>query len=122
MADVKMTKKEMFAEIMSVVESASISAEKRAQYIEFLNHEVTLLANRKSSMSKVQKENVSIENLVCEVLKDYGKALTVTEMLTDSRLSGYTNQKISALLRNLKEAGRVIKTVDHKKSYFSVAE
>ena len=45
--------------------------------------------------------------------------MTVTEMLTDSRLTGYTNQKISSMLRFMTD---VVKTTDKKKSYFSLAE
>ena len=37
-------------------------------------------------------------------------------------MSVFSNQKLSALLKKLVDAGRVIKTVDKKKSYFSVAE
>ena len=35
-------------------------------------------------------------------------------------MANYSNQKLSALLRMLVKAGRVVKTVDKKKSYFSV--
>ena len=35
-------------------------------------------------------------------------------------MAAYSNQKLSALLRMLVNAGRIVKTVDKKKSYFSV--
>jgi hypothetical protein len=37
-------------------------------------------------------------------------------------LGGLSNQRVSALLRQLVESGEVVKTIDKKKSYFAVAE
>jgi hypothetical protein len=42
-------------------------------------------------------------------------------MKTES-LTGLSNQKLSALLRLLKDEGKVEKTIDKKKSYFFLAE
>ena len=49
--------------------------------------------------------------------------MTVTELLSKNEvLSTLTNQKVSALLRQMISEGTVAKTVDKKKSYFSLAE
>ena len=50
--------------------------------------------------------------------------MTVSDIQSKSEtLSALSNQKVSALLRQLVEAGEVVKVVDKKKSYFSaVAE
>lgn len=81
------------------------------------------LAKRSTSkgMTKTQKENEGVKAVIAEVLADTGEKMTVTEMLADERLSGYTNQKISALLRQMTEAKTVVKTIEGKKSYFEVA-
>ena len=115
-----MTKREMFVAIANVAEVAA-----NAEMVEFLNHQIELLDARKNSkskgMTKNQKENEGIKAVIAEVLADTGERMTVTEMLADERLNGYTNQKISALLRQMTEAKTVVKTIEGKKSYFEVA-
>lgn len=116
-----MTKREMFVAIANVAEVAA-----NAEMVAFLNHQIELLDNRKSSgskgMTKVQKENEVIKETIIEVLTDIGHAVTITEMLKDDRLSDYSNQKMSALLRQLCEAKRVIKSKDKKTTLFEVAD
>ena len=47
--------------------------------------------------------------------------VTSTELQElDSEMANYSNQKLSALLKQLVEENRVVKTVDKKKSYFSI--
>ena len=48
--------------------------------------------------------------------------MTVSEMQKASdKLAEYSNQKISAILRKMVDNGTIVKTVDKKKSYFSIA-
>lgn len=117
-----MTKREMFVAIANVAEVAS-----NAEMVEFLNHQIELLDNRKSSgskgMTKTQKENEGIKATILEVLADMGEAVTISEMLKDERLSGYSNQKMSALLRQMGDEGskEVTKIKDKKVTRFAIA-
>ena len=115
-----MTKREMFVAIANVAEVAA-----NEEMMRFINHEIELLDARKGSKSKgltkTQKENEGVKAVIAQVLADAGKKLTVTEMLADERLASYTNQKISALLRQMVEAKVVVKTIESKKAYFEVA-
>ena len=115
-----MTKREMFVAIANVAE---VSA--NAEMVEFLNHQIELLDARKNSKSKgltkTQKANEEVKAVIADVLAEADGKMTVTEMLKDERLSGYTNQKISALLRLMIADGKVVKTIEGKKAYFSVA-
>ena len=81
------------------------------------------LAKRGSAKTptKTQKANEGVKAIIAEVLAETGKKMTVTEMLANERLGGYTNQKISALLRQMVEAKAVVKTIEGKKAYFMVA-
>ena len=81
------------------------------------------LAKRGSTKTptKTQKANEEVKAVIAEVLAETGEKMTVTEMIADERLNGYTNQKISALLRQMVEAGKVVKTTEGKKAYFAVA-
>ena len=115
-----MTKREMF---MAIANVAEVSA--NAEMMNFINHEIELLDNRKNSktkgQTKTQKANEGVKAVILDVLADAGDKMTVTEMLNDERLSEYTNQKVSALLRQLIEANKVTKTIEGKKAYFAVA-
>jgi DNA-binding transcriptional regulator GbsR (MarR family) len=56
-------------------------------------------------------------------LGEMEKAVTISEFqsLSTAEVATLSNQKISALLKKLVESGKVVKTVEKKKSYFSVA-
>lgn len=92
-----------------------------AEVIEKLTALKAQLAKRGSSKTptKNQKANEVIKAVIADVLAESGEKMTVTEMLSDERLSGYTNQKISALLRLMIKEGRVEKVVEGKKAYFA---
>lgn len=118
-----MTKREMFVAIANVAEVAA-----NAEMVDFLNRQIELLDNRKSSgskgLTKTQKENESIKRVIIEVLSEHDHPITISEMLKDERLSAYSNQKMSALLRQMGEEGtkEVRKIKDKKVSLFEVAE
>ena len=112
-----MTKKEMFATIATMLSD-------NVEVVEFCNHEIELLSNRKStkSMTKTQKENVQVMENIKVALAEVGKAVTVTELIASAdALAGYTNQKVSALLRKLVDEKVVVKTIEGKKALFSLA-
>ena len=116
-----MTKKEMFNAILAI---DAVSA--NAEMVEFLNHQIDLLDARNVAKkpTKTQLENVSIKNTICEVLADADAPMRVKDMIVDSRLENYTTSKISALLRQLLPEtgdGRVVRTIEKKIAYFSLA-
>ena len=122
MTNKKMTKKEMFAMVMEVVEVSETA--NKAEMMDFLAHEIELLERKKSSSAKTksQVENEKIMVSILEELAQSEKPMTVTELMQTETLVGLSNQKLSALLRLLKEDGKVVKTIDKKKSYFALAE
>lgn len=114
----KMTKKEMFEMIKGVCANDT-------RIVEFCEHEIELL-NRKSSkntQTKTQIENENIKGAIVNALIEIAKPVTITEMQElNTEMANYSNQKLSALLKQLVENDKkVVKTVDKKKSYFTVA-
>jgi hypothetical protein len=114
----KMTKKEMFEMIKGVCANDT-------RIVEFCEHEIELL-NRKSSkntQTKTQIENENIKGAIVNALTEIAKPVTITEMQElNTEMANYSNQKLSALLKQLVENDKkVVKTVDKKKSYFTVA-
>lgn len=118
----KMTKREMFAMVQAVVENANV--ENKAEMLNFIEHEIELL-NKKSSKSgqtKTQKENEILKEQLLSAFAEMKEPVTISEFqeLSKSPVAQLTNQKLSALLNQLVKAGKMVKTVEKKKSHFSL--
>lgn len=116
-----MTKREMFNAILAI-DAVSTNTE----MVEFLKHQIELLDSRKGSSkpTKTQTENLSIKDIIFEVLSESDTPMRVKDLIADSRLAEYSSSKITALLRQMLPDtgdGRVVKTIEKKISYFSVA-
>ena len=113
----KITKKKMFTMIKAQVKD-------NAEMVAFIDHEIELLDKKASNKkaTKTQEANVGIKSTILAVLEG-GKSMTVTEMQgASAELGELSNQKVSALVRQLVEAGEVVKTIDKKVSRFSLAD
>lgn len=115
----KITKAQMFAMIKAVEGVATNPA-----MVEFLDHEIELLEKKSANKkpTKAQAENEGIKDLILANLTNEG--VTVSELMKKDKAFGeleLSNQRVSALLRQLIEVGKVVKTVDKKKSFFSLA-
>jgi len=114
----KMTQKDYFNEIIALAR-----ANDRMDIVTFAEGRIEALNKKSGSKkpTKTQEENVSLKEEIVSVLTSEGA--TVTEIQTKSEILGtLSNQRVSALLKQLVEAGRVVKTIEKKKSYFSLAE
>ena len=110
----KMTKREMFEQIKShLTDPAEVA---------FVEHELELLAKKNSGDKKPtakQTENESLKQTIIEVLTDNGGLMTVTDVQKScEELSVLSNQRVSALLRQLKDDGKVERVEDKRKAYF----
>ena len=118
----KMTKKDCLAMVIAVVENAEV--ENRAEMLEFLNHEVDLLAKKssKSGETKKQKENKVLADQLFSALAEMSEPLTISDFQEKSthEVATLSNQKLSALLKMQIAEGRVVKTIEKKRSFFSV--
>lgn len=122
----KVTKREYFAQLREVVAD-------NPELVAFIDHEVELLNKKNSgnSQTKTQKENAIIAEMLIGELAKAGKPITITDLMNESEViqnyvlengNRLTNQKISAIFKQLGEANRIVKVTDKKKSYFSVAD
>lgn len=119
----KITKRERFEMIKEIVLNACV--ENEAEMIEFIDNEINLLNKKRASGTKTatQKENEVLVERLYEVLAEIGRPVTVSELQKENdEFGAMSNQKVSALMKKLTDAGKVNKTVDKKKSYFSIAE
>ena len=101
--------------------------------VNFCDHEIELLnrKNAKGGATKTQVENAKVAEMLVNELVKLGKAVTITDLMNMSytvkeyRLENgnpLSNQKISAILKQQVETGKVVKVTDKKKSFFSVAD
>lgn len=124
MMNKKMTKKEMFAMVIGVVKATEV--ENKEEMVAFLNHEIELLEKKssKTGTTKTQKENLVLMEQLKEAFKEMEKPVTISEFqaLSTHEVATLSNQKLSALLKKLTEGENapMVKTVEKKKSYFSL--
>ena len=93
-------------------------------YVAYLENELALLDKKAQNKkaTKTQEQNVGIKATILKVLATIGSG-TVTDIQNgNEELSTLSNQKVSALVRQLVESGDVVKTTDKKKSIFSLAK
>lgn len=120
MENKKMTKKETINLLIDVL-MGNKEVEDVQMFIDFLTHERELL-ERKSSNSgqtKTQKENEILKEKIVETLKELNKFSTITEIQEkNTELADLSNQKISALLKQLVDTNVIEKVIEKKKAYF----
>ena len=120
MVEKRLTKKDLFGRLLEIEEVAS-----NEELTNFINHELELLNKKasKSGTTKTQKENEELKVQILQALEEVGTPVTITELQkTNDTMAEYSNQKLSALLKQLLETNQVVKTTDKKKSYFAIAE
>ena len=112
----KKTLKDFYNDIIALAQENG-----RDDLVSFCEDRIEKLG-RKSTFkkpTKTQVENEGIKDTIVEVLGEIAPA-TATMIATDPRVN-VSNQKVSALLRQLIESGEVVKATDKGKSLFSLA-
>lgn len=98
--------------------------------ITVIDHELELLAKKNSSggdkkLTPTQQENEALKEQIMEFLAGLSEdtdGVTCTEILKSvPALADFSNQKVAALVRQLKMAGRVVATEKKGKSLFRMA-
>ena len=126
MENKKITKREYFEMIKSICGD-------NQDIINFCNHEIELLERKssKGGATKTQTENVKVAEMLIAELVKIAKPVTITDLMNTSDIvkeyklengNSLSNQKISAILKQQVDAGKVVKVTDKKKSLFSVAD
>lgn len=124
MAEKRITKREYFGQLAEVVAKAEITEEAKEQLKAFIGREVELLAKKSgtSKETKTQKENKALAEVVVAELSKMEKPVAVAELINASEvLNGYSTQKLTPIMRTLEAEGRIVKTVEKKRNYYTVA-
>ena len=111
----KMTKREMFEQIKA---NYNLNADE----IAFIDHELELLTKKNSAEKKPTAVQVANEGIKAEILEgmEVGKKYTITDLMKSvPACAELSNQRVSALVRQLVTDGSVERTEEKRKAYFS---
>ena len=120
-SSVKLTKAQKFAMIADIPE-----VKNNPILAEFIAHEVELLSKKNSADKKPtaqQEANATIKADILGVMEaNPNQLFTVSELLkkVPNLPDTMTNQRMSALVRQMVDAGSVKRTEDKRKAFFSL--
>ena len=123
----KMTKRMSFEALLQMAEVQANPA-----MVAFINHEIELLDKKNSSDKKPtakQTANVGVKADILEIVKaEPDRLFTISDILKELGNADFTNQKISALVRQMYDTTgenpngaqfALVRTEDKRKAYFS---
>lgn len=121
------TRKEMFTSVSDFL----AEHEADESLIDFVNHQIELLDNKKESkkQSKEQEENATYSNAIYEQMafeRKYSAAELMKELpaVSDWNANHETElsvQKLASLLKPLVDGGKVIKTTEKRRVFYTKA-
>lgn len=119
MTNKKLTKRDHFNALLAIPAVAENSA-----LVDFINHEIELLDRKNSAERKPtakQNENAALKSAIVGEMES-GVKYTISEMLKAlPSCADLTNQRVSAIVRQLIADGVVVRTEEKRKAYFSLA-
>lgn len=119
MAQNKITKREI---INTMLADSTIASNE--MYVNYLKHELELLdkkAEKKGKSEEELKEIARLKEVVSSTLATIGKGTVSEIQKANSELGDLSNQKVTSLLKTMIEDGVVTKTIESRKSIFSLA-
>lgn len=116
----KITKREVIGMMMN-----EVSIKGNDVYMAYLQNELALLDKKAQNKkaTKTQAENVGLKAIILDVLQVATEPMTVTDIQnSNADLKALSNQKVSALIKQLVDDNTVTKATVGRKSVFSVAD
>lgn len=121
------TRKEMFTSVSDFL----AEHEADTALIDFVNHQIELLDNKKESkkQSKEQEENATYSNAIYEQMA-FERKYSAAELMKELPAVGDWNanhetelsvQKLASLLKPLVDGGKVIKTTEKRRVFYTKA-
>ncbi len=115
-----MTKKENFVAIKGILNEMG-----HEEFDAFIDHEVELLARKRTGATKPTKRQIENEALRGAILDVLARAdengMTIGEIAKVVDFEGATPNRVNALTAQLKKAGQVVRTEIKGKAMFTIA-
>lgn len=106
----------------TVLSTCEMSDEVREKLVA-LKEQQTKRNSSEKKPTKVQQENEGLKAHALEVLSTCANPVTVSELMKlDETFGAMSNQKVASLVRALVEDGKVQRTEEKRKAYFSLAK
>jgi hypothetical protein len=117
----RITKAQKFAMLKAIPAVAE-----NAMLVEFIDHEIDLLSKKNAGEKKLTPQQVANEAFKQAILDamtaDPKRLFTITEIVKEvPACADLTNQRVSALMRQLIEAKVVVRIEDKRKAFFRLA-
>ena len=114
----KLTKAQKYAKLRAIPAVAE-----NPVLVEFIAHEVELLSKKNSAEKKPtaqQTANAGIQSAILSAMSaEPNRLFTITELIKSvPECADLTNQRVSALVRQLVDAGKVERTEEKRKAFF----
>ena len=119
MSNKKITKRDRFTALLNIAE---VKADQGM--VDFINHELELLDRKNSADKKPTAQQVANDGIKSAIAEGMtpNRLYTVTEIQKEiAECADLSNQRVSALLRQMVLDGVVVRTEDKRKAYFSLA-
>jgi hypothetical protein len=118
----KMTKAAAWTIVKGIVENSGHP--QSAELVEKIENELVLLAKKNSAEKKPTAQQTANEGIKSAIVNGMvaNRAYTITDIIKEvPQCAELTNQRVSALMRQLVESGAVVRTEDKRKAYFTLA-
>jgi hypothetical protein len=118
----KMTKATAWTIVKGIVENSGHP--QSAELVEKIENELALLAKKNSAEKKPTAQQTANEGIKSAIVNGMvaNRAYTITDIIKEvPQCAELTNQRVSALMRQLVESGAVVRTEDKRKAYFTLA-
>ncbi len=115
----KFTKRDYYNTLLDLAEVKA-----NPKLVEFIEHELELLDRKNSTDKKPTAQQTANEAIKVAILDNMaeGKMYTITDLIKSvPECADLTNQRVSALVRQLVDDKVVVRTEDKRKAYFSLA-
>lgn len=112
----KPTKRDNYNSLLKIPDVAS-----NPKLVEFINHEIELLDKKNSAEKKPTAQQTANDGIKTAILAslEQGKRYTITDIIKSvPECADLTNQRVSALVRQLREDKLLDRVEDKRKAYF----
>lgn len=112
----KLTKRDHFTTLLNLSEVKA-----NPVLVDFIEHELELLAKKNSAEKKptaVQVANEGIKDAIYDAMQE-NRLYTITELIKEvPECADLTNQRVSALIRQMRDDNKVERIEEKRKAYF----
>lgn len=110
--------------LTSAIECESLSTEVREKLTALrdqLAKRAKASATGERKPTKTQQENEGFKSAIIAMMEAKREPMTITDIMENlPMLADLSSQRVNAIVKQMKDAGQVVRTVEKRKAYFSI--